>query len=121
MRKQRGLSLFTMLLSAIVLGVGLLLALKLLPVYSEYFGLKSVLKALVTEEAGAPPSDIRALFARKATIQNVTSVTPDDLDIVQDQTGTTISVTYQKVVPLVANVSLMIDFSTSATHANAAS
>jgi hypothetical protein len=120
MHKQRGVSLIVMLLAAIVLGVGFLLGLKLLPVYTEYFGLKSVLKSLANEQAGAPPSAIREAFIKKATIENISSVRPDDLDIAQDQNGTTIEVSYQKVVPLVANVNLMIEFTTSATHANAA-
>ncbi|WP_374354656.1 DUF4845 domain-containing protein [Chitinimonas sp.] len=119
MRKQRGVSLIAVILGAVLLGFVALLALKLLPVYSEYFGVKSALVAIAKEQAGAPPSDIREAFYKRATIENIKSVQPDDLEITQDQTGTTISVAYQTEVSLVANISLLIKFSTSANHAAA--
>jgi hypothetical protein len=116
MRKQTGLSLVTMLLTAILLGLALLLALQMIPVYTEYFSVKSVLKQLANEQAGAPPADIRESFVKRATIQNISSVKPDDLDITQDANGTTISVSYQAKVHLIANVSLLFDFSAEAQH-----
>ncbi|QNM95577.1 DUF4845 domain-containing protein [Chitinimonas koreensis] len=111
MHKQRGVSLINMLLWAIVLGFGALLTVKLIPTFSEYFGVKSVLKALVQEQAGAPVSEIRDSFDKRATIEYITSVKSSDLDIVQDQSGITISVQYQRTIPLIANASLVFDFS----------
>ncbi|MBV8464501.1 MAG: DUF4845 domain-containing protein [Burkholderiales bacterium] len=116
MRKQNGLSLVTMLLGAIVLGLALLLVIQLIPVYTEYFSVKSVLKQLANEQAGAPPAEIRESFVKRASIQDISSVKPDDLDITQDANGTSISVTYQAKVHLVANVSLLFDFSAQAQH-----
>ncbi|GAB3249958.1 DUF4845 domain-containing protein [Chitinimonas naiadis] len=110
MQKQRGVSLINMLAWAILLGMGLILGLKLVPVYTEYFGVKGVLKALVRDQAGAPVSDIREAFVKRADIENIHSVTAGDLDIIQDQSGTRISASYQAVVPLVGNASLVFDF-----------
>lgn len=110
MRKQAGLSLINMLLWAIVLGFGLLLTLKLIPVYTEYFGIKSALAGLVKEKAGAPVSDIREAFIRRAEIENIKSLKADDLDIIQDQNGTSIGASYEAVVPLIANASLVLSF-----------
>jgi len=120
MRKQRGLSLINLILWAVVVGFIALVGLKLVPVYTEYFGLKSALNALVKEKAGAPLSEVREGFLHRAEIENITSVKADDLDIQQDKSGTSISVKYQKVVPLIANVSLLFDFEASAHHGEAA-
>jgi len=120
MRKQRGLSLVNLILWAVVLGFCALLGLKLVPVYTEYFGVKSVLAGLVKEKAGAPLSEIRESYQHRAEIENISAVKSDDLDIEQDKTGTTIAVKYQKTVPLIANVSLLFDFETSAHKGEAA-
>lgn len=111
MRKQKGLSLINLLAWGIILGGGLILGLKLVPAYTEYFGVKSALKGIAKEKAGAPLSEIREAFERRATIENIQSLTSADLDIVQDQSGTTISVSYQRVIPLMGNASLVLDYS----------
>jgi len=116
MQKQRGLSMINMLALALILGMGLILGLKLVPVYTEYFGLKKVLNTLAREQGGAPVSDIRESFDKRANIENIHSVKSTDLDIVQDQTGTNISVSYQAVVPLIANASLVFDFQAEARN-----
>ncbi|PHV11574.1 DUF4845 domain-containing protein [Chitinimonas sp. BJB300] len=110
MRKQAGLTLITMVLLAIVLGLCFVLTMKLIPVYSEYFGVKSTLKALVKEKAGAPVGDIRESFMKRAEIEYIKSVRPDDLDIVQGDGSTTIGVTYDANVPLIANATLVLHF-----------
>jgi hypothetical protein len=104
--------------TGILLGIFMLLFLKMLPAYTEYFGLKSVLQSLVKEQAGAPAAQIREAYVKKADIENIHSITPDDLDISVDGTGTTIAVNYAKKIPLVANVNLLIEFSTSVSKAN---
>ncbi|QDQ25537.1 DUF4845 domain-containing protein [Chitinimonas arctica] len=119
MQKQRGLSMVTMLAWGIILGGALVLSLKLIPAYSEYFGVKSVLKKLVVEQSGAPVSDIRESFDKRANIENISSVKGEDLEILQDQQGTTVTVAYQRVIPLVANVSLLFDFTAEERHGGA--
>lgn len=110
MRSQRGLSLYALMFGGIALGLLLVLGVKMVPAFTEYFGLKSVVGTLVQTQAGAPLSDIRAAFEKRALIENISSVKADDLDIVQDKDGTTISVAYDKEVPLVANVGLLFHF-----------
>lgn len=110
MRSQRGLSLGALLTGGIALGLLLILGAKMVPTFTEYFGLKSVLAVLVQSQAGAPPSEIRASFDKRALIENITSVKADDLDIDQGKEGTTISVNYDKEVPLVANAGIIFHF-----------
>ncbi|WP_269533364.1 DUF4845 domain-containing protein [Chitinimonas sp. BJYL2] len=116
MRKQRGVSMINMLTWAIILGGALVLGLKMVPAYTEYFGVKKAIADIAKQMAGAPPAEIRAAFDKRATIDYITTVQGTDLDIIQDQSGTTISTSYEKIIPLVANVSLKFDFTTEAKH-----
>lgn len=118
MRKQRGMSMIAMILVAALLGMAFIVALKLLPVYSEYFSIKSTLKQLASEQAGAPPSAIGEAFIKHATIENINSVKPENLDISEEGGTTTIAVKYAAEVPLIANISLKVNFETSASHTN---
>lgn len=102
--------MMTLLAWGVVLGMGFILGMKMIPAYTEYFGVKNVLKTLVREQAGAPVTDIRESFDKRAVIENISAVKGGDLDIEQDARGTTIAVSYQKIIPLIANASLMFDF-----------
>jgi hypothetical protein len=119
MKRQAGLSLMNLLLWATILGFLTLIGFKLVPVYTEYWGVQTAIKKLVQEKAGAPISDIREGFSRRAEIENIKSVTPDQLEIVQDAKGTSISVDYFAEVPLVANVSLKFHFTVEASGGGA--
>ncbi|GLS03260.1 hypothetical protein GCM10007860_04030 [Chitiniphilus shinanonensis] len=114
MRKQSGLSFVGFIMIAILVALAAITFFKVIPAYVEYFSVKSTLKTLVREHAAEPPSAIRESYMRHANISNIQSVQPQDLVIVQTGGRTTISASYEKVVPLVANVSLLFDFETQA-------
>ena len=46
------------------------------------------------------------------------TIGPADLDIVKDENEVVVAFTYEKRIPLVANVSLLIDFQGSSTGRN---
>ncbi|MFC4159192.1 DUF4845 domain-containing protein [Chitinimonas lacunae] len=114
MQKQRGLSYVTMLLAAIVLGFGMVLFFKLVPAFTEYFAVKRTVEILAKENASAPMPDIREAFRKRAEIEDIKAISAEDLEIIQDQEGTEIIADYKKIVPLIANASLMFEFRTSA-------
>ena len=58
--------------------------------------------------------EISASFNRNAVIDNITIIKGSDLAVSKTATGETIvSVDYQTIVPLVGNVSALLDFSVS--------
>lgn len=87
------------------------LVMKLLPPYIEYFSVKKVISTMAKQEdlANMSPKDVQAAFDRRATIDNITVVTGNDLQIGQG----TVSAEYTVKVPLVANISFLLDFSAS--------
>ncbi|MGH6623297.1 MAG: DUF4845 domain-containing protein, partial [Burkholderiaceae bacterium] len=59
---------------------------------------------------GTTVRDIQAAFDRHATIDDITSIRSTDLDITKEGDQVVISYAYQKKIPVVDNVSLVIDF-----------
>lgn len=111
--KQSGLSLIGTLFVGAVLVCVLLVGLKLIPVVTEYIAIKRAINALA---AGADPmtatvAGLRSDFARRAIVDDISSVSGTDLDITKEDGKVVISVEYARKVPLAANVSLLIDFS----------
>ena len=116
MKQQRGLSLMGLLIVSAVLVVVALIGFKLLPAYIEYYTVKRVVTdiALGYEVRGGSVRDAMIAFTRRAQIDDITSIQASDLEITKQGEGFSIVAAYQRCVPLFANISVCIDFETSA-------
>ena len=120
MHKQRGVSMFGFMLVAIVVIMFALLAMKLVPAYIEYFSVKKILNAMGqdSEIKSMSNADIRNSFAKRADVGYVTVVKPADLNIERGGGNLVISTEYEYRTPLVANISLIVDFKASSNPAS---
>ena len=114
-KSQSGATLIGVMVGGAVLVALLLVGLKLIPVISEFMGVKRSIAAVV---AGANPqtatvSELRSAFSKRAMVDDVTTVSASDLDITKEDGRIVISVEYARKVKLFGNVSLLIDFSAS--------
>lgn len=108
MKKQQGVSFFGFVIIAVFVAVMLVIFAKVVPTYVEYLNIS---KAITTiSKAGGSPQDIKTAFDKNSVISSIESVTSNDLKIVPMGGKTRVSVTYEKVVPLVGNVSLLFNF-----------
>ena len=107
-RFQRGISLTGLILMLAVLGVIAVFALKLLPTYFEYSAIKDAI--VRAKETGGTPREMQVAFDKNAGMNNVTAVKGSDLTITRDDGEVQLSFAYEKRVPLVGNVSLVIDY-----------
>lgn len=114
-RQQRGLTLIGMLFWGIVIVFVALVAMKLIPAYTEYLEVKRILKDMGGEVGAKSMSnaDIRGRFERRAMIDNITAVRPSDLKISRESGQTVVSVDYSFQTHLVGNLSLLAEFSAS--------
>jgi hypothetical protein len=114
-KNQSGLSLVGVLLVGAVLAAVILLGLKLIPVVSEYFGIKRAINAVVSsaDPQVATVPQLRMAFTKRAIVDDISSISASDLDITKENGQIVISVDYSRKVPLFSNVNLMIDFSVS--------
>ncbi|QLI80211.1 DUF4845 domain-containing protein [Chitinibacter fontanus] len=110
MKKQLGLSFFGFIIVAMFVAVALITAFKVVPTYIEYFNIKQAVSTILNQNSGATPQAIRDAFARHADISEIHAVKPADLLITQTGGVTTVRADYEKVVPLVANVSFLFQF-----------
>lgn len=110
MKKQLGLSFFGFVIVAVFVAAAAITFFKVVPVYNQYFSAKSAIARLAKDSPGLPPATIRESFSKNAQIGYIEDVKPQDLKIIQAGGVTRIVVEYEKVVPLVANVSLLFDF-----------
>ena len=115
MLRQRGISMFGFLLVAIVVIMFAVLAMKLVPAYLEFFSVKKILNAMGqdSEVKSMSNAEIRNSFAKRAEVGYVTVVKPADLNVDRSGGNMVISTEYEYRTPLVANVSLIVDFKAS--------
>ncbi|VXB99306.1 DUF4845 domain-containing protein [Massilia sp. 9I] len=106
--RQTGISLTGLILVLAVLGVAAVFALKLLPTYTEYSAIKDAI--VRAKEAGGTQREIQVAFDKNADINSVTAIKGRDLTITRDNGEVQVSFAYEKRVPLVGNVSLLIDY-----------
>ena len=110
--KQTGLSLSSLLWWSVILVFVAILGLKVAPFYLEYYSVKKNLTVIAKEAAtqGADLNQIRTSFVKRAQIDNITSVTSKDIRITKESGRVFLNVDYSVKIPLIANVSLYIDF-----------
>jgi len=108
LKRQAGVSLTGLILVLAVLGVIAVFALKLVPTWSEYSAVKDAI--VRAKEAGGTPREIQVAFDKSAGINNVTAIRGRDLTITREDGEIQVSFAYEKRVPLMGNVSLLIDY-----------
>ena len=112
--RQRGVSLLGLIIGAVILILILLLGMKTLPPWLDYFNAKKLIVQIAQEQRGGSVVDIRRAWQLKASIDNVDNVVGDkDLEITKENGEVVISFAYRKEVPLFANVGVYMDFAAS--------
>ncbi len=115
LNRQRGIGMFMLVFVFVVCALVLMLGLKLFPVYSQYFNIKSVFRAMAKSEEvrTGTVADIRKSFERRATIGYVEVITKEDLEITKEGGETVVSVAWQEKIPLFTGYTLVVDLSAS--------
>lgn len=119
--RQEGLTLIGLIVIGIAAVLAAVLAIKLIPVYIDYFTILKNVNAVVKsgETKGASVSDIRKAYDKRAQIDDTSTIAGKDLDIGKEGGDVVIGFSYAKKVHLFGNVSVCIDFEGS-TKAGAA-
>jgi hypothetical protein len=115
MRKQRGISMFGLLIVCIVIVLVAIGGLKIAPAYIEYFHIKKAVAGIMQsgDARRGTVADIRAAFERRRAIDDFDAVSGRDLEITKEGNEVVVTFAYPKKIPIFANVSVLIDFSGS--------
>ena len=95
--RQRGLSFIGLVFIAMVLGATVVVLAQVLPTAMEY---QAVLKAVKKASAGSTVPEVRSMFDKAASIDNISSVTGKDLDVVKENDKVVVSFAYQREIHL---------------------
>lgn len=110
-RHQRGLSLIGLIFFGGVAVALLMLGMKIVPSVIEYIAVERAIQKVKTE--GTTVGEIRGAFDRYATIDDITSINSRDLDITKEGDQIVVSFAYEKRIPVMDKVWLVIDYSGS--------
>jgi len=111
MRRQRGMGLIQLILLLAVLGFVGITAAKLMPAYLEYFSVKKMFAAMEqNNETKGTVLEIRKAYERRNNIEDVKSVTPQDIEITKEGGETVLTANWSARIPLFYNVSACLDF-----------
>lgn len=111
-QKQKGVSLSSLLIWSLILVLGAIFGMKLVPAYIEHAAIKKHLTAIVqdTNLQNADPNQIRLTFNKRAQVDNIKTISGQDIKIKRENSRTILSTKYTTKIPLASNVSLSIDF-----------
>ncbi|MDO9052808.1 MAG: DUF4845 domain-containing protein [Gallionella sp.] len=113
--RQRGLSFSGFIQGAFILVLLSVLGLKLLPVYMQNGEIKQLFTTIANdpEMQKASLRDIRNSYSRRSSIDNITAINAEDIDIDREGDKPVLSASYAVKIPLAGNMSLYLDFNPS--------
>ncbi len=114
---QRGISMTGIVLIIAGLLFVAILAMKLIPAYMHSAQIEHIFKAVVNdpEMQNAAVKDIRASYAKRATMDYITDITAEDIEVSKDGGSLTLSASYAVKIPVAGNISLVLEFNPSST------
>ncbi len=120
-RNQSGITLMSFLVVLVVVGFFLYIGMKLFPMYSEFYSVKSALKGMSTEGlSGKDPAQIKDSFFKRMDISFSSNVKPEHVRVESSGGNTRIDVKYEVRVPVVANLDVVGRFEASQDLSRAA-
>lgn len=112
-REQRGMTLISFILVLGVLGVFIYMAMKLVPMYSEYYAVRKSLESMAVESgmANNEPEKIKDLFFRRMDASYGEDVKPENVKLARKEAGWLMTVDYEVRRPLISNLDVVGHFS----------
>ncbi|WP_034432757.1 DUF4845 domain-containing protein [Candidatus Contendibacter odensensis] len=101
-KRQRGLTVIGMLLLIVVLGFMALIAMKVIPMYIQYFTIKSTIESIRKEPQLAQMglAEIQTAIQKRFDIGYVDKITAKDLKLRNDRSGRVLDLVYEDDQPL---------------------
>ena len=115
--KQSGVTLGGLMITLALIGGLAIFAMKLIPAYIEYGKIQKTFDFIVHDPAmeAATIREIKESFQKRANIiDDVSAVNTNDIEISKEGGKLKLSASYTKKIPLMGNVSLLIEFNPTA-------
>jgi hypothetical protein len=105
--QQRGLSFIGLVLFVALVVSVFVVGAKLVPTVIEH---QAILKALDKAKSGNTVPEVRAIFDKATSIDDISSVAGKDLEVTKNGDKVVVSVAYNKEIPLVGPAYLLIKY-----------
>lgn len=111
LQKQQGLSLMGFAMVAVLIIVFGIVAMKLLPVYQEYYSVVQAMEAVANQPGARQKSlsELRAMMQKRFDVGYVDSVKREHITLERDK-GAFLRVKYEVRKPLVSNLDVVAHF-----------
>src|SRR5690606_37855142 len=115
MHRQRGMTLIGRVIVAMIAGIFVFSANRLIPFYLEYMKIDAALDAMKIDLDGsnAGPGQIRTSLERRFDIDDVKSIRSRDVVVERTANGYVVRADYEGRAPFIANVHFLVDFDKS--------
>jgi len=112
MKSQRGVTFVGMIFIAGLIVFAAIIALKLIPAYIEYATVVNHLREIARspEARGASPKEIQTMFSKRAQIDAIETVKPDDIEVEKEGDQVILRTAYSTKIKLFGNLNACIDF-----------
>lgn len=107
LRRQRGLSLWSLLIVSVLVFVGVVVGSQTVPMFIEYYAAQSAIERVQHHSTVA---EVRAAFDRTAVIEDITSIKGSDLDITKRGDKVVVSFAYTREIHLAGPAYLVYRF-----------
>ncbi len=109
-RHQRGITLFGLLLWAIIIGFFALLGMRVLPTMNEYFTIQKAVNKIAAEGLTTVPEIRRAFEKQKEIEYSIKSISSKDLEITKENEKVVIRFAYDVEVEVMDPVFILIKY-----------
>jgi len=118
--RQRGASLFSMLILAIIVAFVMLMGARVFPSVNEYLTIRKAVGQIMRGNPGSP-ADVRTSFEKTSEVEySIKTITAKDLTIVPvGDSGLRTSFAYNVEIPIFEPVFLLVKYEGSATSGGA--
>jgi hypothetical protein len=109
-RRQRGITLFGLMFYAIIFGFAGYLLVRTLPTINEYLTIQRTVNKIAAAQP-ATVAEVRQAFDRQKEIEySISSISGRDLDVTKINDRVVVSFAYDREVPLVGPVYLLLKY-----------
>lgn len=110
--RQRGLGALGWLVTLAVASFALTCVLKIGPVYMDYWELKGTLDNVIDDRslAGLPRGELLTTISKRFMVNRIEAIDVKDIAITDTREGRVMDATYEKRVPLLANIDVVVKF-----------
>ena len=107
---QRGVTLFSLMFWAIIVGFTALITMRVLPTLNEYFTIQKAVNRIANENAGTVGAVRQAFEKQKEVEYSIQTIGGKDLNVTKENDKVVISFAYDKEIELVKPVYLLIKY-----------